>query len=131
MSLPRKLTRDEILAATKEELRIAIAKQLGCSVSWNRDGHPICDCDTDFGVWPHWDSTHKDGRLYDWPNDIEAVYALEEQFTDYTSRRRYWSNLSRVVSPSAAASDSERGWALLHATAEQRCRAWMLVKHEG
>ena len=36
MSLPRKLTRDEILAATKEELRIAIAERLGWK--W---GHPV------------------------------------------------------------------------------------------
>ena len=125
------MTRDEILAATKEELRIAIAKQLGCSVSWNRDGHPICDCDTDFGVWPHWDSTHKDGRLYDWPNDIEAVYALEEQFTDRVSRWRYGNNLSVVVNAFVGGNSYELRWALLHATAEQRCRAWMLVKHEG
>jgi len=154
MSLPRKLTRDEILAATKEELRIAIAERLGWK--W---GHPVaghvwadgsvqdeseimsCLYRQDNIMW-RWGSIVPDTGEYprmpsgscvlpDWPNDIAEAYALEGQFTDYTSRRRYWSYLSDVVDPDNLMGDSTFGWAMIHATAEQRCRAWMLVKHEG
>jgi len=126
---------------TPAELRIAIAEQLGIAnrghleaewfEGWTDDGKdgwssPLCPrCKAHESCF---DSTP---CCPDWPNDIAEAYALEEQFTDHVSRWRYGNNLSVVVNAFVGGNSYELRWALLHATAEQRCRAWMLVKHEG
>ena len=124
---------------TPAELRIAIAEQLGMETEmrWVLDGYDATEENIYPGqaqrlcFWPEDTLQDKWFVVPDWPNDIAEAYALEGQFTDYTSRRRYWSHLSDVVDPRNLTDDSTFGWAMIHATAEQRCRAWMLVKHEG
>ena len=122
---------------TPAELRIAIAEQLGIAnrghleaewfEGWTDDGKdgwssPLCPrCKAHESCF---DSTP---CCPDWPNNIAEAYALEGQFTDYTSRRRYWSHLSDVVDPGNLMGDSTFGWAMVHATAEQRCRAWLMA----
>ena len=124
---------------TPAELRIAIAKQLGMETEmrWVLDGYDATEENIYPGqaqrlcFWPEDTLQDKWFVVPDWPNDIAEAYALEEQFTDHVSRWRYGNNLSVVVNAFVGGNSYELRWALLHATAEQRCRAWMLVKHEG
>ena len=151
MSLPRKLTRDEILAATKEELRIAIAERLGWK--W---GHPVaghvwadgsvqdeseimsCLYRQDNIMW-RWGSIVPDTGEYprmpsgscvlpNWPADIAAADALLD---DLESRSGHWelASLSGGGYQLAVIIDTPAEIRAFRAMGKTRpeaiCRAWL------
>jgi hypothetical protein len=62
----------------------------------------------------------------DWPRDIAAAWELEESITDYDDRTMYTKHLIAVLENDKGI-EHEAPWSfrMLHATAEQRCRAWL------
>ena len=127
-------TRDEIIAMTDDELRLAVAK--ACGYRWYRYENVIRNeaylaLPSRTGIIPKGyvesaapsDGDEVHAKTPDYPRDIRAAYELEdalpvERWDDYaihlhdlTLRRQgVW-----------------KYWDMAHASASDRCRAWLLT----
>jgi len=107
-----------------DELRIEIAKLKGWEVKdvlgklyriERVKNHPCGNVQHGYHLHP--------SLLPDWPHSIADAYALEDEIPDEESRSDYTIILRKVIL-------KEKGWRTdfdyIHATPEQRCRAWVM-----
>jgi hypothetical protein len=95
------------MTMTAEELRVAIAKAKELYV-------PACEEAHENG----YDYTsYLDIFIPDWPTDMNAAYELEAEVPE-EERDKYLATLWMI--------GTREEWWLVHATAEQRCRAWLI-----
>lgn len=71
-------------------------------------------------VYEHWDP------VPDWPNDIAAAWDLEEELPD-DARQDYADRLAEIIECEGLL-DFEYWFKMAHATAKQRCEAWLAWK---
>ena len=144
-------TRDEIMAMNAEELRREIAKMLGWGYG---ERHSIPETNPPgrgiynylfspgeeiedeywtsklYDLWPSsWDKLHG-WKLPNWPEDIGAMYSLEETIPE-DEHLEYMEILSDVIRWQRLANNkrvSASLYRIAHATAEQRARAWLIWK---
>ncbi len=115
------LTREQIMAMTPEQLRIEIAKALGY-----KKGEGRMDIAYYFDYeWWHTPGGGRTSCLPNWPADIAAMYALEETIPEHW-RNGYAEILADVIEPNNTM--NLWWWQFVHATAEQRARAWLIWK---
>ena len=98
---------------TNEEMRIAIAEALGWRVVKD-----IYMCGFPPGL-------NNLGIIPDYPNDLNACYEMEESLG--IDGPDYASELWRNIVAGNVMSDREAMWKLSHATASQRCEAFLRV----
>lgn len=113
-------TRDEIMAMSVEQLRIEIAKRNGWIDIFVENGR-------------HIGSHSVFGRLKpipNYPNDIAAAYELEES-VPILERDEYVSILWHVIFFRTDNDLSKPGFYVIHATAEQRSRAWLIWSEQA
>lgn len=118
------MTRDEIMAMDADQLRLAVAEALGIPVSWYE-----CRADTYETKWElrPFNSVTRE-PLPDWPNSIAAAWELEETIPEEPKNARFdyaWILVEVVGRKGFPYSTT---WALVHATPEQRSRAWRIWK---
>ena len=110
------MSRDEILAMTPEQLRVEIARKKGISdISYDYEGNWMGKTNGHVIYFP------------DYPCDLEATYQLEESIPE--SGRDYYNSILWYL---IAGNDPlcTHLFELIHATAEQRSRAWLIWKEE-
>lgn len=108
------LTRDEIMSLRGEDLNRAVLEQLG----WKHiSQHPLIMVSKDGDR-----INYRYSKRYD--RDLFLVFTLEDSLlSDYYSI--YIKNLGSVAYDEK--SDAPMGWLIAHASAEQRCRAYLLT----
>lgn len=125
------MTRDEVMALSEQELRAEIAKELGWILdkcySWI--GSIVVNKGSPSDNIP---DEYEYSVIPDWPNDIKAAFELEESVPKDNEFicDAYIRALENVIGKSAGI-DSVTDFALIHATAEQRSRAWLIWKKES
>lgn len=112
-------TRDEIMTMDEDALRLAVAKRCGYDVVEKRKD----------GVWLAFhDLAGYNMRgiegVPDYPRDIAAAYALEDALP-VELRGEYSNNLRRVILQMNNEYCTQ--FDLIHASAADRCRAWLLT----
>lgn len=109
----------------KQKLREMIARMICVENNWPPDAWGKSDDIT-------WSEAFGRGGIPDWPNDIAAAFELENGIPE-DQRHEYAEILGGIVGRIA----TERvdtvlvmvsPWNLAHATAEQRCYAWLRWK---
>jgi hypothetical protein len=142
------MNRDEIMALTADELRLAIANAKGWNVrlaeEWQSKEDNVLGVGVIHFVGEYCTETRdwiyagtpvqqlEDGdvrELPDWPANIADAWELEGEITTIPEKRRYINFLIDVCTWSEWGA-TDFYWALIHAPAEQRCRAWLLWKRE-
>ena len=114
---------------TLDELRMAIAERLGYRYYWYEFGECYL---RDLGVQNTNGMTTLTGRpgdypvnmefVPDWPNDINEAWKLESRL-DRAGQNAY---ILELLKPGAVGGSGERRmFDFVHATAEERCRAWL------
>lgn len=114
------MTRDEIMQLDDEGLRLAVAKALGYEIVEKRKD----------GVWLAFhDIAGYNIRgivgVPDYPRDIAAAYELEDALPEKL-RPLYSANLKEVAA-TASGEIYVNNWLCIHASAADRCRAWLLT----
>jgi hypothetical protein len=77
--------------------------------------------------WPeNWRRIYLSGEIANWSRDIADAFELEDEIPE-DQRREYVANLCRIVLEDCVNPDDEHPltWLTVHATPEQRCRAWL------
>jgi len=124
------MTRDEILSLSPAQLRVEVAKAKGFEFKKGREW---------WSIWLNGKRYNRNSYaenmlvmgLPDWPNDIAAVFELEGEITELQDQHEYANILYVVIRSTISEVDQqsiEHRFALIHATAEQRCRAWLMWK---
>ena len=124
------MTRDEIMAMTPEQLRLAIAEAKGYEFIQDfEDGSKEFAGPRENIGWYYINSRYpfSDAPLPDWPASIAAAWELEGELIG-RERDQYALQLLRVVSRETRETWDVPNWLLIHATAEQRSRAWLMWK---
>lgn len=128
------MTRDEIMQLDDDALRLAVAKALG----WAWYKNPIDENSTYLfdkddrrcGYWKKVDAPNVGDELYtkcpDYPRDIAAAYALEDALLEEKQLTYAW-NLYLVLDTQERETPGVSRWQLVHASASDRCRAWLLT----
>lgn len=111
---------------TADEQRVAIAKACG----WNPDPSDRRP-DESWGFstrFPEWVHLH---HLPDYLSDLNACAEMEKTLS-YEELYDYWSHLEDIVEelPKDETSPNEVEWWQFHASAPQRCKAFLLTKGE-
>jgi len=105
---------------TLDQLRVAIAVQLG----WT-DIVAISAIEDLWGQGPGYSSGGIEAEpwgLPNWPNDINEAWKLESRL-DRAGQNAY---ILELLKPGAVGGSGERRmFDFVHATAEERCRAWL------
>ena len=118
------MTRDEIMQLDDDALRIAVARALGWTI-WaenetvliERAARGIGYADIILGMKPG--STIPTIPIPDYPRDIRAAYELEDALP-VERRGAYAKTLFDEY-------EHDIVWNLIHASAADRCRAWLLT----
>lgn len=117
------------------ELDVRVARAMGCNVDWATvDGRrvPFCYCERQWGMAPHADSRTLELEYYS--TDIAAARQMEDWIEEHGFTLRYArAMLGRVFileRDPAPDCDEQLWWMLLHATPEQRCRAFLAAVEE-
>jgi hypothetical protein len=106
------------MSAENDELRVKVAELCGLDLSYtkealerfkDRDGYP--------------DAIFQLAKIPDYPNDLNACHKFEETLTP-SQRRIYNDELHGLVIVNCEPGDSQM-FACVHATAKQRCRAFV------
>lgn len=117
-------TRDEIMAMDEDALRIAVATALGIAVPQPTLRSSIFE---EFERWPLGAPPDEPN----WPSNIRYAYELESQLPE-TKRERYAWNLYLILNKRERESYKvTHHWQLIHASAADRCRAWLMTMGEG
>lgn len=123
-----KLTREEIMALTPEQLRVAIAKAKGLNADIMYEG-----------IHDYWGS---DGYRYfvgglsyepalpNWTTDIADAWELVADLPDDNARHEYTKALIWVINRNYDDVVDQR-YQLIHATPMERSRAWLIWKTEA
>jgi len=115
------MNRDEILSLSPAQLRVKVAKAKG----WTHI-HAIGSVSL-IGHNPQ----NEIDAVPDWANDIAAAFELEGEITELQDQHEYANILYVVIRSTISEVDQksiENRFAFIHATAEQRCRAWLMWK---
>lgn len=138
------MTREEIMGMSAEELRLAIAKAEGFKYQQDAPKGHFCKM---FGNHEGWwfDPTDNswfcakcmDHLIPDWPTSIADAWELEAQLTP-KQQEKYAFLLFRITSGYEGESETIIRWGrglyddqyfgLIHASPEQRCRAWLMAQ---
>lgn len=121
------MNREQIMKLTVEEMRLEIIKAKG----WKKTGvtrfvirKPGNNQMFIDDVYSLSDGTSK--ILFpNWPTDIAAAWELEVEIPE-VDQAFYSQRLGEIIDPNK--DNCLRWWDLIHATAEQRCRAWLMWK---
>ena len=112
------------------ELNARVARAMGCVVGWaGRDdglGSPLCMCKGRVHEQPN---TYSPRTLARYSDNIAAARTMEDWIEEHHLSLRYaMAMLGRVfiLEPDPVPDcDEQLWWMLLHATPEQRCRAFL------
>lgn len=109
------------------ELDARVAEAMGCAVEWreyNGRREAFCTCP---------DRTHEQANttaprmLARYSEDIAAARTMEDWIEEHGLQVRYAGEMLTLLRTGDAEPERDEGfwWALLHATPEQRCRAFL------
>jgi len=125
-------TRDEIMTMDEDALRLTVAKACGYRMyAWKDEAYLTLPSRT--GILPKGynevdalpaGNTAFFTRAPDYPRDLTAAYALEDALP-VELRGEYSNNLRRVILQMNNEYCTQ--FDLIHATAADRCRAWLLT----
>lgn len=114
-------TRDEIMAMDEDALRLVVAAALGKRAERHHFfGNHLVEYLPNGEMRP----------IPDYPRDIAAAYELEDALPE-EKRHAYTWELLQVVSTAERDTFEVSRWQLVHASAADRCRAWLMTMGEG
>ena len=115
------MTLESLKQLTDDEIRIKVAVLTGWKdLHWGNQTHP----NTMLYGWPPYYDYMTEFCVPNYPQNLDACYEMESTLTKH-QRDRFEYELGVIVGPLR----SQWRWHLLHATARQRCEAFILT-HE-
>lgn len=118
------MTRDEIMAMDEDALNVAVMTALGYVQVETHEDDTIWALDVTPAGTVYVVKHYMQVPGKDYPHAIAAAYELEDALPE-EKREQYWRHLRWVLQNKDVTDFG--GWSLLHASAADRCRAWLMT----